>query len=70
MHTLGRDRAWIYSHPESAIAADDLERYFALIARRAAGEPAQHHRKAGILRARIRSESERLDSSPGNGACG
>jgi release factor glutamine methyltransferase len=42
MHTLGRDRAWIYSHPESAIATDDLERYFALIARRAAGEPAQY----------------------------
>lgn len=42
MHTLGCDRAWIYSHPEAPIAADDLQRYFALIARRAAGEPTQY----------------------------
>ena len=42
LHVLGRDRTWIYSHPEEEIAASDIERYFALIHRRAAGEPTQH----------------------------
>lgn len=42
MHVLGRDRAWIYSHPESSLNVADTEQYFALIARRAAGEPAQY----------------------------
>jgi release factor glutamine methyltransferase len=42
MHALGHDRAWIYSHPESAIDPADAEKYFALIARRAAGEPTQY----------------------------
>lgn len=42
MYTLGRDRAWIYSHPETPIEPADIEKYFALIARRAAGEPTQY----------------------------
>src|SRR5215510_3562190 len=42
LHVMGRDRTWIYSHPEEEIAASDAERYFALIRRRAAGEPTQH----------------------------
>jgi release factor glutamine methyltransferase len=42
MHALGRDRAWIYSHPEELLDADTAERYFVLIARRAAGEPTQY----------------------------
>jgi len=42
MHTLGRDRAWIYAHPEEGICPSDAERYSALIGRRAAGEPTQH----------------------------
>lgn len=42
MHALGRDRAWIYSHPETAIESGAAEKYFALIARRAAGEPTQY----------------------------
>lgn len=42
MHALGRDRAWIYSHPEASIDPVDAEKYFALIARRAAGEPTQY----------------------------
>ncbi|HUJ30388.1 MAG TPA: peptide chain release factor N(5)-glutamine methyltransferase [Candidatus Acidoferrum sp.] len=42
MHTLGRDRAWLYSHPESPMDASAAENYFALIARRAAGEPTQY----------------------------
>jgi release factor glutamine methyltransferase len=42
LHVLGRDRTWLYSHPEEAVSTADAERYFALIARRANGEPTQH----------------------------
>jgi release factor glutamine methyltransferase len=42
LHVLGRDRTYLYAHPEDAISSGDEERYFALIARRAAGEPTQH----------------------------
>jgi release factor glutamine methyltransferase len=42
LHVLGRDRAWIYAHPEEEISAADAERFFALMARRAKGEPTQH----------------------------
>jgi release factor glutamine methyltransferase len=42
MHTLGRDRAWIYAHPEAEIDPAMRERYFALVIRRAKGEPTQH----------------------------
>ncbi len=42
LHVLGRDRTWIYSHPEEKISPADAARYFELLARRAAGEPTQH----------------------------
>ncbi len=42
MHTLGRDRAWIYAHPEQELDATAREQYFSLIARRASGVPTQH----------------------------
>jgi release factor glutamine methyltransferase len=42
LHVLSRDRTWIYAHPEGEISAADAERYFALIRRRAGGEPTQH----------------------------
>jgi len=42
MHALGRDRAWIYSRPESPVGSADVERYFGLLARRSAGEPTQY----------------------------
>ena len=42
LHTLGRDRTWIYAHPEEVISGEDSQRYFALIARRSSGEPTQH----------------------------
>jgi release factor glutamine methyltransferase len=42
LHVLGRDRTYLYAHPEDSISSHDEERYFALIARRAAGEPTQH----------------------------
>ena len=42
MHTLGRDRAWIYAHPEHEPGAAARERYFFLIAQRASGVPTQY----------------------------
>lgn len=42
LHVLGRDRTWLYSHPEEEIVAPVAERYSALIRRRAAGEPTQY----------------------------
>jgi len=42
MHTLGRDRAWIYAHPEHELDATARQKYFSLIARRASGVPTQH----------------------------
>jgi len=42
MHTLGRDRTWIYAHPEHQLDPAARERYFSLIARRAGGVPTQH----------------------------
>lgn len=42
LHVLGRDRTWLYAHPEEQLSSADYERFFALIARRANGEPTQH----------------------------
>ncbi|MBZ5700312.1 MAG: peptide chain release factor N(5)-glutamine methyltransferase [Acidobacteriia bacterium] len=42
LHVLGRDRAWLYAHPEAELAPPDAQRFAALLARRAAGEPTQH----------------------------
>src|SRR5580700_5748561 len=42
MHALGRDRAWIYSHAEESVDPATAERFLALIARRATGEPVQY----------------------------
>jgi release factor glutamine methyltransferase len=42
MHALQRDRVWLYSHPDETLDAVIREKYFALIARRAAGEPTQY----------------------------
>ena len=42
IHTLGRDRTWLYTHPEHPLDSIALEKYFAFIARRAAGEPTQY----------------------------
>jgi release factor glutamine methyltransferase len=42
MHALDRDRAWLYAHPEEAIADSEAHLFISLIARRAAGEPTQH----------------------------
>jgi release factor glutamine methyltransferase len=42
MHALERDRAWLFAHAEHVLDAAESERYFALIDRRAAGEPTQY----------------------------
>jgi release factor glutamine methyltransferase len=42
MHALGRDRTWIYSHPEEFVDPAAAAKFLALIARRAAGEPVQY----------------------------
>jgi release factor glutamine methyltransferase len=42
MHTLGRDRTWLYAHSEEELDAATRERYCSLIARRASGVPTQH----------------------------
>jgi release factor glutamine methyltransferase len=42
MHALGRDRTWLYTHPEALLETADAKKYFSLIARRAAGEPTQY----------------------------
>jgi len=42
LHVLGRNRSWIYAHPEHSIAQADEQQFFDLIARRIAGEPTQH----------------------------
>jgi release factor glutamine methyltransferase len=42
LHVLGCDRTWLYAHPEEPVSSAGAERFFALIARRANGEPTQH----------------------------
>jgi release factor glutamine methyltransferase len=42
MHTLGRERTWLYAHPEQELDDVTRERYFSLIARRSSGVPTQH----------------------------
>src|ERR1700687_2051791 len=42
LHVLGRNRTWLYAHPEEIIPAAGAQRFFELMARRAAGEPTQH----------------------------
>src|SRR5260370_32313314 len=42
LQVLGRDRTWIYAHPEEQVSTGDAGRFFALIVRRVNGEPTQH----------------------------
>jgi len=42
LHALGRDRTWLYTHPEEQVSPADADRFFALVARRVNGEPTQH----------------------------
>jgi release factor glutamine methyltransferase len=42
LHVLGRNRTWLYAHPEEILSDAEAQRFFDLIARRASGEPTQH----------------------------
>jgi release factor glutamine methyltransferase len=42
LHVLGRDRAWLYAHPDEVIPSLDGHRFLSLILRRADGEPTQY----------------------------
>ncbi len=42
LHVANHDRAWLYAHPEEILSAETTAQYFALIQRRASGEPTQH----------------------------
>lgn len=42
LHVTGRDRTWIYSHPEEILSAKEAAAFFALVARRSEGEPTQY----------------------------
>ena len=42
LHVLGRDRTWIYAHPEEEISPAEVRCFLELIARRSRGEPTQH----------------------------
>jgi release factor glutamine methyltransferase len=42
LHVVGCDRTWLYAHPEAVVSDEDAQRFFALLARRAAGVPTQH----------------------------
>ncbi|MGB6483062.1 MAG: peptide chain release factor N(5)-glutamine methyltransferase [Candidatus Acidiferrales bacterium] len=42
MHTLGRDRAWVYSHPEASLDGEASRKFFGLVAQRASGVPTQY----------------------------
>jgi release factor glutamine methyltransferase len=42
LHVLGRNRTWLYAHPEEAVTPSDEQKFFELVARRITGEPTQH----------------------------
>ncbi len=41
-HVLGRERAWLFAHPEKTLSAEEERAYEECIRRRAAGEPTQY----------------------------
>jgi release factor glutamine methyltransferase len=42
LHASGKDRTWIYSHPDEALSKTQIDDFLTLLDRRAAGEPTQH----------------------------
>ena len=42
LHVLGRNRTWLYAHPEEAVSEANTQSFLALLKRRAAGEPTQY----------------------------
>jgi len=41
-HALGRDRTWLYAHPDEEVGAGEAEQFQRLVSRRAAGTPTQY----------------------------
>jgi release factor glutamine methyltransferase len=42
LHLLGRDRTWLYAHPEHPLSPEELARYDEMLTRRAEGVPVQY----------------------------
>ncbi|HYL09320.1 MAG TPA: peptide chain release factor N(5)-glutamine methyltransferase [Candidatus Acidoferrales bacterium] len=42
MHATGRDRAWLYAHPEETVEPATAERFLEMVARRSSGVPTQY----------------------------
>jgi release factor glutamine methyltransferase len=42
LHATGRDRTWLYAHPDAELSASEWDLYSALLQRRAEGIPTQH----------------------------
>jgi release factor glutamine methyltransferase len=42
LHALGRERTWLYAHPEAALNSEQEENYFSLLTQRVSGIPTQH----------------------------
>jgi release factor glutamine methyltransferase len=42
LHVLGRDRTWLYAHPEEVVPGLEAHRFLSFILRRAGGEPTQY----------------------------
>lgn len=42
LHALGRERTWLYAHPDASLSEDERARYASFLARRATREPTQH----------------------------
>jgi len=42
LHAIGKERAWLYAHPEAPLSTEQQDQFLSLLARRVAGEPVQH----------------------------
>jgi release factor glutamine methyltransferase len=42
LHVAGKDRTWLYAHPEDELTPEQELKFFALLSRRVAGEPTQY----------------------------
>ncbi|MGA2421135.1 MAG: peptide chain release factor N(5)-glutamine methyltransferase [Candidatus Acidiferrum sp.] len=42
LQAIGKERAWLYAHPEAPVATEQQDHFLSLLARRVAGEPVQH----------------------------
>jgi release factor glutamine methyltransferase len=42
LHAIGKERAWVYAHPEKQLSAAEEKQFLEMLARRVAGEPVQH----------------------------